>query len=52
MRASSTNACDIEITEVPVNVGDGKGMEVPYKLTLNEEKICIDTMERTGQIIL
>ena len=45
LRACSANACDIEITGAPVNIGDEKGMKVPCKLTLSGEKIYIDRLD-------
>ena len=46
LRADELSSCKIVITRKPVNLGDGEGMQVPFKLILTGIEKCIDILKR------
>ena len=46
LRADEFSSCKIIVTGKPVNLGDGKGMEVPCKLIFTGMEKRIDVLKR------
>ncbi|PFX18468.1 ATP-dependent DNA helicase Q1 [Stylophora pistillata] len=46
LRVDNRNSCTVIVTGMPVNLGDGEGMQVPCKLLFEGEKKYVSILER------
>ena len=47
LRADKYSICEVEITEKPVSLGDGKGMQVPCKLKLTGKSNFVNILQNS-----
>ena len=46
LRSDELNSCTAVVTGLAVNKKDGKGIQIPYKLTLSWSKIFIEKLQK------
>ena len=49
LRGDKYSICEVEITGKPLNVGDGEGMQVPYKLKLTVRSKFVNILQNSLQ---
>ena len=46
LRTDELSSCKVVVTQKPVNMGDGEGMQMPCKLMFTGIEKCIDILKR------